>query len=244
MTTMAMLDTTDRLELTTLPEVTPEMTVALIDRRARHRECFAKCLAATQRAGPVLSFGSVSEWSAASAAAISAGRTAASLVLYCGGARRASEPEVARDLGMLSRGEHAPPVILMSDVEDPDQIIVALDGGIHGYIPASTSLDVVVEALHLVWAGGIFMPASTLIAARRASQAPNQRRNGNGLFTPRQTAVLESLRRGKANKIIAYELNMRESTVKVHVRNVMRKLKARNRTEVAFLTHEFFRGAE
>jgi DNA-binding NarL/FixJ family response regulator len=64
------------------------------------------------------------------------------------------------------------------------------------------------------------------------------------LFTPRQTAVVESLRRGKANKVIAFELNMCESTVKVHVRNVMRKLKARNRTEVAFLTYEFFRAAD
>jgi DNA-binding NarL/FixJ family response regulator len=58
-------------------------------------------------------------------------------------------------------------------------------------------------------------------------------------FTVRQNAVLQALRQGKANKIIAYELNMRESTVKVHVRNIMRKLKARNRTEVAYLTsHE------
>lgn len=38
------------------------------------------------------------------------------------------------------------------------------------------------------------------------------------------------------NKLIAYELNMCESTVKVHVRTIMKKLKARNRTEVAFLT--------
>jgi DNA-binding NarL/FixJ family response regulator len=56
------------------------------------------------------------------------------------------------------------------------------------------------------------------------------------MFTARQTAVVEALRRGKANKIIAYELNMRESTVKVHVRNIMKKLRARNRTEVAFMT--------
>nr|WP_246482341.1 LuxR C-terminal-related transcriptional regulator [Methylopila capsulata] len=57
-----------------------------------------------------------------------------------------------------------------------------------------------------------------------------------GRFTARQAAVVDALRQGKANKIIAYELNMRESTVKVHVRNIMRKLKAKNRTEVAFMT--------
>ena len=52
--------------------------------------------------------------------------------------------------------------------------------------------------------------------------------------TARQAAVVDALRQGKSNKIIAYELNMRESTVKVHVRNIMKKLNARNRTEVAF----------
>jgi DNA-binding NarL/FixJ family response regulator len=55
-----------------------------------------------------------------------------------------------------------------------------------------------------------------------------------GLFTQRQAEVAQALRRGKANKIIAYELNLRESTVKVHIRNIMKKLKATNRTEVAF----------
>ena len=44
------------------------------------------------------------------------------------------------------------------------------------------------------------------------------------LFTSRQAAVADALRRGKANKTIAYELNMCESTVKVHIRTIMKKL--------------------
>jgi DNA-binding NarL/FixJ family response regulator len=236
MTTIAMLDMVERAE--PLPAATPEITVALIDRRALYRECFAKCLRAVHRAVTVQSYGTVSEWSAASA-----GRPAGALVLLCVGARRATEPEVVRDLGTLSRAEGTP-AILMSDSEDPDQILGALDNGARGYIPTSTSLEVVVEALRLVDAGGVFVPASSLISARRAGQAASQRHGGRGMFTPRQTAVLDALRHGKANKVIAFELNMRESTVKVHVRNIMRKLKARNRTEVAFLTHEMFRNAE
>ena len=55
------------------------------------------------------------------------------------------------------------------------------------------------------------------------------------MFTNRQTAVVGALCQGKSNKVIAYELNMCESTVKVHVRNIMKKLKAKNRTEVAVL---------
>jgi DNA-binding NarL/FixJ family response regulator len=47
---------------------------------------------------------------------------------------------------------------------------------------------------------------------------------------------LERLKQGKQNKIIAYELSMCESTVKVHIRHIMKKLKARNRTQVVLLT--------
>ena len=53
-------------------------------------------------------------------------------------------------------------------------------------------------------------------------------------LTSRQAAVAERLRRGKPNKIVAYELNMCESTVKVHIRNIMKKLQATNRTEAGF----------
>ena len=66
--------------------------------------------------------------------------------------------------------------------------------------------------------------------------------NTPGVFTSRQIAVIEALRRGKANKIIAHELKMRESTVKVHVRNIMKKLNAKNRTEVAYLANQLAAG--
>jgi DNA-binding CsgD family transcriptional regulator len=54
--------------------------------------------------------------------------------------------------------------------------------------------------------------------------------------------VVEEIRHGKANKQIAYELNMSEHTVKVHLRHIMRKLKARNRTEVAVLSGNLVAG--
>jgi DNA-binding NarL/FixJ family response regulator len=60
------------------------------------------------------------------------------------------------------------------------------------------------------------------------------------MFTARQAEVVEALRRGKANKIIAYELKLRESTVKVHIRNIMKKVKATNRTEVAYKINDLF----
>ena len=55
-------------------------------------------------------------------------------------------------------------------------------------------------------------------------------------FTAREFEVLCKMCRGTPYKCIAYELNMAEGTVKVHVRNIMKKLGARNRTEVVFLS--------
>lgn len=73
--------------------------------------------------------------------------------------------------------------------------------------------------------------------AGRSPESPtgcsDERLNG---LTPRQLAVLACLREGKANKVIAYELGMCESTVKVHVRNILKKLGATNRTQAAYLT--------
>ena len=60
-----------------------------------------------------------------------------------------------------------------------------------------------------------------------------------GEFTAKQVSVIEGIRRGKANKTIAYELNMCESTVKVHIRNIMKKLNVRNRTELALKASSF-----
>ncbi len=54
-------------------------------------------------------------------------------------------------------------------------------------------------------------------------------------FTCREAEVVRLLRQGKPNKIIAFELSISESTVKVHIRNIMKKLNATNRTQVVFL---------
>jgi DNA-binding NarL/FixJ family response regulator len=150
--------------------------------------------------------------------------------------------ELGRDLALINQAAGAPPVVLLSDEDDPEEIIGALNSGVQGYIPSSLPLSVAVEAVRLVAAGGTYVPVSSLLACRRTAEASDQtvaENNGSG-FTSRQTAVLKALHKGKANKIIAYELNMCESTVKVHVRNIMKKLKARNRTEVAFKTAELF----
>ncbi len=56
-----------------------------------------------------------------------------------------------------------------------------------------------------------------------------------------RSMFINALTQGKPNKIIAYELNLRESTVKVHIRNIMKKVGAKNRTEVIFKVSDLFK---
>lgn len=133
------------------------------------------------------------------------------------------------------------PIIVLCEGEKPHQVVSALQAGAHGYIPTSMSLDVVIGAIRLVQAGGQFVPASCLtemLDANPGTPVAGFPSHLSGMFTARQTAIIAALRQGKQNKIIAHELNMRESTVKVHVRNIMKKLKATNRTEVAYITNQ------
>jgi len=77
------------------------------------------------------------------------------------------------------------------------------------------------------------------MAANRQSEYTSADKHlGDITLTGREVAVLDALFKGKANKVIAHELNVRESTVKVHVRNLIKKFKAKNRTEVAYLAQE------
>jgi DNA-binding NarL/FixJ family response regulator len=226
-----------RAEGDMLPQASqpPERTIVLVDRRVLSRECLAYALKAADPGSSILSFSSAAEWIEQSQGMSSA----CVIILHT---NQLHGQELGRELALIKQAAGAPPVVLLSDEEDPEEIIGALNSGVQGYMPSSMSLSVAVEAMRLVAAGGTYVPVSSLLTCRRAIETSDQTvadPNGNG-FTSRQTAVLKALREGKANKIIAYELNMCESTVKVHVRNIMRKLKARNRTEVAFKTAELF----
>jgi DNA-binding NarL/FixJ family response regulator len=132
-------------------------------------------------------------------------------------------------------------VAVLSDHEDPESIRAAFHLGVRGFIPTSLASMVAAEAVRLVVVGGTFAPAAALL--RNADQPQPAGEPEFDGFTQRQSQILECLQRGMANKLIAYELNMCESTVKVHIRNIMKKLKATNRTQVAYMTRRFFQSA-
>jgi DNA-binding NarL/FixJ family response regulator len=206
------------------------LSVVLIERRALVRECFAASL---QRASGynVLAFPSAEKWLQ------SADPSQACLVVLC---TSDDQKEGVRGQQISEIAKHAEclPLVVICEDEDAEQIMKALEAGARGVIPTSLPLPVAVEAMRLVTVGGTFVPASCLTTLQRSSHdTATADPAGAGIFTSRQAAVIEALRKGKANKIIAYELNMRESTVKVHVRNIMKKLKARNRTEVAYIAN-------
>jgi DNA-binding NarL/FixJ family response regulator len=131
-------------------------------------------------------------------------------------------------------------VIVFSETERVSDVLLLFESGASGYIPPSVELEVAAKALQLVAAGGMYVPACILSGYGDYGDPGKQQENGpNGdKFSSKQLAVMNALRQGKANKVIAYELNMCESTVKVHVRNVMKKLQARNRTEAALILNE------
>jgi DNA-binding NarL/FixJ family response regulator len=131
------------------------------------------------------------------------------------------------------------PTIILCDVDSVDSIQAAFDTGVRGYIPTvSTTLEMAIEIMFLINVGGTFVPPTGLAPGKNAPQGL-RRPITTQSFTPRQSAVLDRLRVGKTNKIIAYELKMSESSVKAHIRNIMRKMNATNRTEVACRAHEF-----
>jgi DNA-binding NarL/FixJ family response regulator len=127
-----------------------------------------------------------------------------------------------------------PPVrsMVLAKTDDLDEALAVIDAGANGYISMSAGFEVFAQAIRFVGAGGTYVPPQCLLSARQATAVATEQVAENGV-TVRELKVIQGIRQGKPNKVIAYELNMCESTVKVHVRNIMKKLNARNRTEVA-----------
>lgn len=235
----------DALQLDTRPapaEAGNRVTLALIDPRVLDRECLARGLQASQPHLDIRSFGSVDEWRQ-----MAREHPPVSAVLLSLGGQRPDEANA--DVALASLTLHFPgiPTIVLADSESASHVLMALDRGARGYIPTSVGLEMAIEIVNLARAGGIFVPASCLVSSRDEIMAPEPGEEVPNplvaLLTPRQAAVAEAMRQGKANKIIAYELDLRESTVKVHIRNIMRKLGAHNRTEVAFKLNNLMQDA-
>jgi DNA-binding NarL/FixJ family response regulator len=123
------------------------------------------------------------------------------------------------------------PVIVLSPYEDQKYVKSAFEHGAYGYIPTkSTTPNIVIEIIRFIKSRDIFAPLGSPLL-RRTTLEGRLIGASTGKLTPRERDVLALLQHGKANKVIAYELRMSESTVRVHIRNILKKLNVSNRTE-------------
>jgi DNA-binding NarL/FixJ family response regulator len=202
--------------------------VALIDKRMLERECLAHSLESHSIDRKVLTFSSLGEWKIASS---TIGKPSA--VMFNVGNVNIAPQQLVAEIAELVDAMAPAAVVILSDNQDINVILDIIALGVRGYIPSSVSIDVCIQAISLAIAGGRFIPASSLLGVRELLGLSSQKLLPPQSFTDRQLAVAEALRCGKANKTIAVELNLCESTIKVHIRNIMKKLGATNRTEVA-----------
>ena len=126
------------------------------------------------------------------------------------------------------------PVVVVSADEDPALILATVDAGAAGYIPKSTDPEVTIQALRLVLAHGIYLPASAL----RHAPAPAFAASQPAPLSQRQQDVLTRLLQGKPNKIIARELDIAEGTVKAHLWAIYQTLGVSSRAQAMYRVHE------
>ncbi|MGJ7491214.1 response regulator [Variovorax sp. ZT4R33] len=146
----------------------------------------------------------------------------------------------------IRRRHPAVPVIVLSGTEDPAVMRTALERGVLGFIPKAYSPEVMISAVRLVLAGGVYVPPMMLsavpvgiVAGLPPAEPVRHLGNGHGstldhlrnVLTDRQVEVLQLLSQGKPNKLIGRSLGISEGTVKIHLAAIFRALNVRNRTE-------------
>jgi len=147
-------------------------------------------------------------------------------------------------LAELRERNPAVSVVVLSATQDRANVIKALDLGAMGYIPKSARNEVMLSALQLVFAGGIYIPPE-ILAREHLSHTAVSSAGGRAIVSPadlgltdRQLDVLALMMQGKNNKSICRTLNLAEPTVKNHVTAILKALKVTNRTEAVIAVNE------
>jgi DNA-binding NarL/FixJ family response regulator len=149
------------------------------------------------------------------------------------------------------------PVVVLSASESGADIRKAIDCGASGFIPKSTPSSLMLQALRLILAGGVYFPAESIrhpqdsaevpqplpgraagtrdsgVAAANETIADADRRPAATKLTARQLEVLALVAKGRSNKMIARELGLSEFTVKAHLAAILRALGVSNRIEAS-----------
>jgi DNA-binding NarL/FixJ family response regulator len=140
--------------------------------------------------------------------------------------------------GVREVRERAPevPLAVVSADDDPAAVKLLLALGVSGFIPKTDSPAIIVSAVRLILAGGVYVPPRLVADAPRPATTNGAASVG---LTARQMDVVRLLARGLSNKAIARELGVSEGTVKVHLLAVFRALDVRNRTAAVLEAQRF-----
>lgn len=146
------------------------------------------------------------------------------------------------DLSLLATVTAKTPILVVADCDDPDRARTILRSGAKGFLPMTCGLKVLTAALERMRGGGSFVPlVLSESAGNRAVREPES--PARPVLTRRQRDVLALISEGRSNKLIADALGMSESTVKAHVKQIIRRLHVANRTQAALLATRGGHGA-
>jgi DNA-binding NarL/FixJ family response regulator len=135
------------------------------------------------------------------------------------------------------------PVVVVSATEEPKTIREAITFGAAGFIPKSLGRHEIAKAIQAVLDGEIFLPDGLREDDGDVDDDARQRleiAKRMSTLTPQQMRVLTLIAEGKPNKIIAYELDVAETTVKAHITAILRKLKVHSRTQAVLAAQTHF----
>jgi DNA-binding NarL/FixJ family response regulator len=173
------------------------------------------------------------------------------LIVFNIGDKPITDPAIEDRLTLLEESCPNAYVALLSDRDDEDTAAAAMQRGVRGFFPTSIGIELAIAGLRLVLAGGVYRPLPIVRPneppcpgkqSEHAGQPELSAQGGNSAaditpertmadLTPREQHVLAALKLGLPNKLIAVRLNLSENTVKMHIQHIMRKCRARNRTE-------------
>lgn len=206
-----------------------ETVLALIDQSRLRRECLKLALSQHDRSWRVVDLAGAAE-------ALGLIERGQSFDLVLIGAATGDHVDL-EDVAALRRALPETPVVVAAENDNPQRARTILGAGTRGFLPTSLSLKVLMGAIDLVLAGGVYVPSSLIESAHQRVGAPPPRNASQpwSELTRRQRDVLALISQGKSNKLIADALVMSESTVKAHVKQIIKRLKVANRTQAALL---------
>lgn len=158
-------------------------------------------------------------------------------ILFCDGSLDAES--VNQEVKKLSETRPDAKIALLTDKNLDDTTPCTLST-LDGVIPSSYETEQVLACISVIESGVRYLPASTVESktARNTENSEIITKEAFALLTPRQRQVMEHIAEGRANKYIAAELSVSESTIKVHVHEAMKRLGATSRTHAVYImTH-------